>query len=81
MANEFIGKTQSLGIDNPVIANGDGIFQRRAQRQARGPEALDILHETECACARQLIPERVRCDFEPNALVAGTRVAESKPWA
>ena len=45
VADEFVAEAQALGIENAVGRDGDGIFERGAEREARPPQPLDIADE------------------------------------
>ncbi len=49
---------QTFDVDHGVVVgNDDRVFQRRTERKAGGPEALDVTHEAEGAGARKLVLE------------------------
>ena len=37
VAHELVGVAQAFAIDDAVVADGDGVFKRGAERQASGP--------------------------------------------
>ena len=58
VADELVLVAQAFHVDDAaVVADHHRIFERRAERIAGGPQAFDILHETEGAGAGNFAAE------------------------
>src|SRR6185436_773966 len=76
VAHELVGETQTFAVDDAVVADCDGVFERGAERKAGGPQALHILHEAEGARARQFAAEGARVHVDLDLLIADQRRVE-----
>ena len=67
VAHELVGVTQAFTVDDPIIADGDGVFQGSTKGKTRRPKPLNILHEAEGTSAGKLPAERpwIYVDFNP----------------
>src|SRR5690242_317383 len=67
VAHELVAITQAFAVDDAVVANGDGILQRGAEREASSPQPLHVLHEAERPSARELAAEGtgIYVDLDP----------------
>src|SRR5690606_28732269 len=75
--HELVGIAQPLHVDDAiVVADHEGILQRRPQRIACRPEPLDIPKETEGPRPGDLPPEYVGVDIAGEALPADRRAVE-----
>src|SRR5262245_42488510 len=54
VANEFVRETRTLRVENAVVADYEGIFERRAECVARVPQARHIAQEAEGARTRNV---------------------------
>src|SRR4029078_5862046 len=73
---EFVGETEALGVDHPILAEDDGIVERGAEAEAARPELLDVAQEPEGAGPRQLLAEAVGGDIDGDRLPADERIGE-----
>src|SRR5262249_20724140 len=76
VANELVGKTGTLGVEDPVVAHDQRILERGAERIARVPQRRHIAHETEGAGARDVATERFRLHVDRQRLTPDQRVLE-----
>jgi hypothetical protein len=76
VAHELVGITQAFAIDDAVVADRDGVFQRGAEREPSCPQPLNVLHEAEGPGAGQLATERAGIDVDLDALGADQRGLE-----
>src|SRR5262249_32725947 len=69
VAHELVGVAKAFAVDDAVVADGNGILERSAERQTGGPQPLNVLHEAEGAGAREFTAERagihIQLDFLP----------------
>ena len=68
---------QAFRIDDAVVADGDGVLERGAEREAGLPELLDVAHEAEGAGAGNLAAEALGREVERPALAADQRGSKS----
>src|SRR5205823_357750 len=76
VAHELIVETKTFRIDDAIIANDHGIFQRCAEGQPAGPQALDVGQEAEGAGASEIAAEAVGIDVGGVPLPADDRRGE-----
>src|SRR5262245_54120180 len=62
VANELVGETRTLRVENAVVADNERVLQRGAERVACVPQRRYIAHEAEGARARDIAGERFRLD-------------------
>ena len=55
MFDELVFVTQAVLVHHTGVVEHDGIVQRAAQRQIVGAQRFEIAHETEGACAADLL--------------------------
>src|SRR5262249_31957701 len=75
VANEFVRETRTLRVENAVVADYEGIFERRAECVARVPQARHIAQEAEGARARY-VAERFGLYVDGQCLTPNQRVLE-----
>ena len=76
VTDELVGVAQALGVDHPVLADGDGVLERGAEREAGAPQLLHVAHEAEGAGAGDLAAEDGRRQIDRLALAADHRGGE-----
>src|SRR5262249_38195479 len=76
VANELVGKTRTLGVEDPVVAHDQRVLERGAERIARVPQRRHIAHEAEGAGARDVATERFRRRVDRQRLTPDQRVLE-----
>src|SRR5262249_58218835 len=60
VADELVREARALRIEDAVVGDDEGVFERRTEGVARIPQRSDVAHEAEGARARNLAPERIR---------------------
>src|SRR5262249_21294748 len=70
VTHEFVAVTKAFAIDDAVVADGDGVFEGGAERQARGPEPLHILHEAKGAGSGKFPAEGAGIQIDFDSLTA-----------
>src|SRR5215468_9532397 len=76
VANELVGKTRTLGVEDPVVAYDQRVLERGAERIARVPQRRHVAHEAEGAGARDVATERFRLHVDRQCLTPDQRVLE-----
>src|SRR5207248_4418080 len=76
VANELVRKADTFSVEDAVIADHQGIFQRGAERIARIPQVGHITHEAERARTRDFAAEAVRLHIDGQRLASDKRVVE-----
>ena len=76
VADEFVGEAEAFRVDDAVFADNHGVIERGAEREAAGPELLDIGQEAEGAGTGDIAAEAFRADVGGEMLAADQRVFE-----
>src|SRR6516225_10337201 len=76
VANELVGETRTLGVENAVVADDERVLQRGAERVACVPQRRYIAHEAEGARARDVAAERFGLHVDRQRLTPDERVLE-----
>src|SRR5256886_14780041 len=79
VANELVGKTRTLWVENTVVADDERIFQGSSERVAGVPQARHITQEAEGARARDLSAERVGFYIDRHFVAPEERLPELHP--
>src|SRR5215469_3847303 len=76
VANELVGETHALRVENAVVADDERVLERGAERVARVPQRGHIAHEAEGARARDVAAERFGLHVDRQRLTPDERVLE-----
>ena len=70
VAHELVGIAKAFAVDDAVVADGDGVLERGAERETGSPQPLHVLHEAEGAGAGKLAAERAGIDVDLDPLAS-----------